>query len=190
LDDPEPHGIRDHALIAVGLLTGLRRAELARLRWGDVDLVQRRLSVQGKGSKFGTVGLPEEAATSLQRWREHVIAAYGRRSWANAPVFPTGGVVGLHERSYVFDWSRPLKPEGLWKIVARRSLEAGLGPLTPHDLRRSFAGFLDERGVDLGGIQAALRHSSPDVTNRCYLERSTRRALRAVADLTLDCGGL
>jgi integrase len=184
--DPEPHGIRDHALIATALLTGLRRAELASLRWRDVDLVQRRLSVYGKGSKFGTVGLPEQAATSLRRWREHVIAAHGRRSWAYAPVFPTGRVIGLHERSYVFDWSRPLMPEGLWKIIARRAEDAGLGTVAPHDLRRSFAGFLEERGVDLGGIQAALRHSSPDVTQRCYLERSPRRALRAVADLALS----
>jgi integrase len=185
LSDPEPHGIRDHAIIAVGLLAGLRRAELAGLRWRDVDLVQRRLSVQGKGSKHAVLGLPEQAATALHRWRETAIAVRGRGPGSNDPAFPTGRVIGLHERSYVFDWSRPLMPEGLWKIIARRAEDAGLGAVTPHDLRRSFAGFLDERGVDLGGIQAALRHSSPEVTQRCYLERSPRRALRAVADLQL-----
>jgi integrase len=73
-------------------------------------------------------------------------------------------------------------------LIVRRAEEAGLGLVATHDLRRSFAGFLDERGVDLGGIQAALRHSSPDTTQRAYLERSPRRALRAVADLQLTEG--
>jgi integrase/recombinase XerC len=41
LSDGDDRGIRDHALIAVALLGGLRRAELAGLRWRDVDLPQR-----------------------------------------------------------------------------------------------------------------------------------------------------
>jgi integrase len=186
--DGTDQGDRDHALICVALLTGLRRAELAGLRWRDVDLPQRRLSVRGKGSKFGTVGLPEQAAAAVHRWREAVIASRGRKPKPDDPVFCTGRPEGgLHNstRLYVVAWSTPLSLWGVRQIIARRAELADLGVVATHDLRRSFAGFLDERGVDLGGIQAALRHSSPDVTNRCYLERSPRRALRAVADLEL-----
>lgn len=179
----DDRGTRDHALVAVALLTGLRRAELASLRWRDVDLAQSRISVLGKGGKHAVIGLPQQAAASLRRWRAIV-----PKPRPNHPVFCTGhcsGGLKGSEMVYVFDWSRPLSCWAVRKIVARRAEDAGLGVVATHDLRRSFAGFLEERGVDLGGIQAALRHASPDVTQRCYLERSPRRALRAVADLQL-----
>jgi integrase/recombinase XerC len=187
-EDGSERGVRDHALVAVALLTGLRRAELAALPWRAVDLTQRRLSVRGKGSKHAVIGLPEQAAAAVHRWRETAISVRGRKPGPNDPVFPTGQCHGgLHgsEMAYDFDWSRALSKWGVRAIIARRADDAGLGAVATHDLRRSFAGFLEERGVDLGGIQAALRHASPDVTQRCYLERSPRRALRAVEDLHL-----
>lgn len=78
-----------------------------------------------------------------------------------------------------------LTPWTVRKIIARRAEDAGVGTVATHDLRRSFAGFLDEDGTDLKGIQAALRHSSPHVTARCYLDRSPRRAIDATSDLRL-----
>lgn len=79
----------------------------------------------------------------------------------------------------------PLTTWGVRQIVARRAEEAGLGVVATHDLRRSFAGFLDDDGAHLQDVQAALRHSSPTVTARCYLDPSPRRAIDAVAGLRL-----
>ncbi|WP_350169631.1 tyrosine-type recombinase/integrase [Ilumatobacter fluminis] len=61
-----------------------------------------------------------------------------------------------------------LIPGSVCRIVARHAEAAGLDTVGTHDLRRSFAGWLDEDGVDLAGIQAALRHSTPGVTVSCY----------------------
>lgn len=187
--DGSEQGERDHAIVSTALLTGLRRAELAGLRWRDVDLAQRRLAVRGKGGRFGTVGLPEQAAAALHRWRETAMGLRrGRKPRPDDPVFPTGRPEGgLHRstRLYAFAWDQHFSKWGIRALVARRAEAAGLGTVSTHDLRRTFAGFLDANGVDLGGIQAALRHSSPDVTNRCYLEPSPNRALRAVADLRI-----
>jgi len=101
-------------------------------------------------------------------------------------VFPTG-----HKHSglnyvtdgYTIAWSRPISPCTVHTIVTRRAEEAGLGTIAPHDLRRTFAGWLDEDGANLQGVQAALRHASPEVTARCYLDRSPRRAIETVAQL-------
>jgi integrase len=186
--DGTDQGTRDHALIAVAVLTGLRRAELAGLRWRDVDLPQRRLAVKGKGSKLATVGLPDEAASAVHRWRETAIGHRGRKPRPDDPVFCTGRPVGGLQNSarlYAFDWHTALSLWGVRSIIARRAEQADLGVVATHDLRRTFAGLLDEQGVDLGGIQAALRHGSPDVTAKCYLDSSPRRAVRAVADLRL-----
>lgn len=187
--DGTDQGERDHALICTAMLAGLRRAELARLRWRDIDLAQRRISVKGKGGKLATIGMAEQAATSIHRWRETVIGSQGHKPRPDDPVFCTGrpqGGLRHSERLHVFDWRVPLSLWGIRKVIARRAEDAGLGVVATHDLRRTFAGFLDEQGVDLGGIQAALRHSSPDVTNRCYLEPSPRRAVRAVAELRIE----
>ncbi len=182
-------GQRDRTLMLTALLTGLRRTELVNLTWRDVDLSQGRLTVKGKGGKLATVGLPEQARHSLTNWREVIASRQGRAApGPNQPVFPTGRKFGGLNNSledYVFDWNTPLTPWTVRKIIARRAEDAGVGTVATHDLRRSFAGFLDEDGTDLKGIQAALRHSSPDVTARCYLDRSPRRAIEATAALRL-----
>jgi integrase/recombinase XerC len=182
-------GQRDRTLIVVALLTGLRRSELVGLTWRDVDVSQRRVTVRGKGSKLATIGLPQQATTALLDWCKVVADRQGRAApGPNQPVFPTGqkqGGLNNSAEDYRFDFNRALTPWTVRKIIARRAEAAGLGTVATHDLRRSFAGFLDEDGIDLKGIQAALRHSSPEVTARCYLDRSPRRAVEAVAELRI-----
>ena len=182
-------GQRDRTLILVALLTGLRRAELVALTWRALDLGQGRVTVKGKGGKLATIGLPDQARQALNMWREVVSDRQGRKApGSDQPVFPTGHQQGGLNNShvgYVLEWNKALSPWGVRAMIARRSESVGLGTVATHDLRRSFAGFLDEDGIDLKGIQAALRHSSPDVTARCYLDRSPRRAVEAVAGLRL-----
>jgi integrase len=182
-------GQRDRTLMLVALLTGLRRSELVGLTWRDVEVSQRRMTVRGKGGKLATIGLPEQARSALIDWRQAMADRQGRTApGPNQPVFPTGrkyGGLNNSTEDYAFDFNTALTPWTVRKIIARRAEAAGLGTVATHDLRRSFAGFLDEDGADLKGIQAALRHSSPDVTARCYLDRSPRRAVEAVAGLRL-----
>jgi integrase len=185
----DDQGQRDRVLIVVALLTGLRRAELASLVWRSLDLSQGRVTVHGKGGKLATIGLPEQARRELASWRLLVASRQGRKApGPNQPVFPTGRKQGGLNNSrvdYEFDWNRRLAVWSVRSIVARHAEAAGLGTLATHDLRRSVAGFLDEDGIDLKGIQAALRHSSPEVTARCYLDRSPRRAVEAVSALRI-----
>jgi integrase/recombinase XerC len=187
-DDGTVQGQRDHLLILLGLLTGLRRSELVGLRWRDVDLSSGRVSVRGKGGKIATIGLPEQARAATRTWQLRLHDMQGRAPRPDDPVLPTGRAHGglLHsEREYTLLFRQPLSKWAARAIIARRAHEAGLGVVATHDLRRSFAGFLDEDGQSLQGIQAALRHSSPTVTARCYLDPSPRRAVDAVADLRI-----
>lgn len=66
-------------------------------------------------------------------------------------------------------------------IIAVRAEAAGIGHLRPHDLRRSFAGMLEDGGADLREIQSALGHAQLATTER-YLRQRTRLA-PAVASL-------
>jgi integrase/recombinase XerD len=180
-------GLRDEALLSTGLLTGLRASELVAVRWRDVNLSRERLVVVGKGAKPAELGLPTQARDTLHRWRTAVTDVLDGPPRPHWPVFPAGrkhGGTGSDMR-YEFDWQAPYTTRGLRHVLEHRADRAQLGRIAPHDLRRSFAGFLDQDEVDLRGIQAALRHESPSTTMRHYLTRDPRRAVLAVKHLTI-----
>ena len=52
-----------------------------------------------------------------------------------------------------------------WKKICR---QAGLFDLKFHDLRKTFASFLAQRGVSTAVTQRLLEHSSPKLTNDVY----------------------
>jgi integrase len=70
-----PYGTySDHVtpLVLLALNTGLRRGELLRLRWRDVDLERRILTVRGEDAKSDQtrhVPLNSEAARVVAVWR-------------------------------------------------------------------------------------------------------------------------
>ena len=59
-----------------------------------------------------------------------------------------------------------LDPTAVYQIIERIALEAGLGKLTPHDLRRTFAKLSREGGAPMETIQKTLGHSSIATTER------------------------
>lgn len=186
--DGTTRGIRDEAMLTTGVLTGLRAFELISLGWRDVDIRQRRVRVLGKGSKPAVVGLPAQAAEAVQRWRRTVASERPGDPLGHWPLFPlgakTGGLNGSEER-YEFSWSEGSSTRLLRSVLLSRAARAELGHIAPHDLRRTFAGLLDQSDVDLRGIQAALRHESPQTTVRHYLAKDPFRAIKATTALRI-----
>lgn len=142
--EDDDQGRRDRTLLLVAMLTGLRRREIAYLKWRAVDLNGARLTVAGKGGKTATIGLPVQACEALRSWRAVIAERQARRSpGPDTPVFPAG-----HKQSglrhvpdeYVFTWAKPISHYTVHTIVTRRAEQAGLGTVAPHDLRRTFAG--------------------------------------------------
>ena len=186
--DTSPRGIRDRALLSTALLTGLRAAELVGLTWGNVDLQRGRIQFVGKGRKLAEVAIPAQASHALEAWHDQG-EPWRRGTWRGPdPVLCAssyvGGLRGV-TKQYRFDWKSPASTALVRSVLAHRTNVAGLGHVAPHDLRRSFAGFLDDRGIDLRTIQTALRHESADTTVRHYLTPNPTRALRAVEALEL-----
>lgn len=127
-----------HKYLAIRMLyvTGMRVSELIELRWGDVDLNRKRALVRGKtGERY--VLFDRETAKLLLKWKK--ITRHAERS---ARVF------GVVNPNTVRDWLR------------KASREAGMGKVTPHMLRHSFATHLIQAGVHERMVQALLGHAS------------------------------
>jgi integrase/recombinase XerD len=146
-----PRGGRDAAMLETMYATGLRVSEVCGLCVDDVDLTRGFLVARGKGRKERVVPLGGRAREMLEAYlqdqRQLLLA--GRTSNAMFP-HPSG---------------KPLTRQGIWKIVKRCALGAGITKrLSPHKLRHSFATHLLENGADLRAVQAMLGHADLSTT--------------------------
>jgi integrase len=135
-------------LVLLALNTGLRRGELLQLRWRDLDLQRRLLTVRGEGAKTRqTRHLPlnSEATGVLKAWRPTAIEP----DW------------------YVFGGSTEATPLGTVKKAWQGVLKsASVTSFRFHDLRHTFASKLVMAGVDLNTVRELLGHKSLAMTLR------------------------
>jgi integrase/recombinase XerD len=166
-DVDTPIGLRDRALLEVMYATGLRAAETIGLRADSVDLELGLVRVFGKGRKERLVPLGREARRWVKRY-----ASGARATLAQGRSSPA---------LFLSNRGRALSHMGLWGLVRRHALKAGVASiLTPHVLRHSFASHLLERGADLRALQAMLGHA--DISTTQIYTHVTRERLRQIYD--------
>jgi len=148
-------GLRDRAILAVLLGCGLRRSEVAALkfshlqqrdgRWCIVDLV-------GKHGRVRTAPMPTWVKVAIDAWTLPAGVADGHvfRSVNRADRL-TGH--GLGEKV-------------VWQLIKPYSEAAGVPGIAPHDLRRTCAKLCRAGGGELEQIQLLLGHASVQTTER------------------------
>jgi len=164
--DRTPAGVRDAAILAMLIATGMRRAELCALRTSDVDLQSGKLRVIGKGDKERTAYLRNGALRYLRDW----LAVRGD---GPGPIF-----CRINKAGRIFP-EGALSTTAMHKIITKRAAEAGLSDITPHDFRRTYAGELLDAGQDIATVAALLGHASVQTTAR--YDRRGERAKEAAA---------
>lgn len=184
-DDGTLLGERDAVLLSLGFLTGLRVHEISNLRWRDADLDLRTIRVLGKGEKEAVLGMSNQLALSLKRWKEAATLDLGHEP-RDEHVIPA-----LHShweskrnRSVMINWQQGLKRQAIARSIQRRAALAGVEPCAPHDMRRTYAGLLQQRGHPIEDISKALRHSNIATTQR-YLEDNPFRAVSMMQEFEL-----
>ena len=149
----------ERTLLMVLYGTGMRRAEVARLKIADIDSQRMVLHVvNGKGGKDRDLPLsPALLETLRAHWRWLKPRTY---------VFPSR----MHRNS-----ERPITDKIVWRACTEAAKRAGLRKkVTPHLVRHSWATHLLEAGTDLRSIQLLLGHEDLEVTAR-YLHLSQKR---------------
>jgi integrase/recombinase XerD len=149
-----------HTLLMTLYATGVRRAELARLKVSDVDSKRMVIHVQGgKGRKDRDVLLSPKL---LEELREH---------WRRLRRKPS---VWLFPGNRWHTGDTPIDTKVVWNACKEAAKRAGIKKdLHPHTLRHCFATHLLEAGADLRTIQILLGHGDLKETT-IYLHLSER----------------
>lgn len=146
-----PTGIRDCALAALMLDTGLRCSEVCNLELRRLDQDRKRLSVVVKGGAWGDAIYSDYTAAYLADWLA-IRDTYAASSCRTVFCSVAGETPG-----------QPLTRDGLGTLVARWGERAGIGKLSPHDLRRTFATLSTRRGAPERILQVAGRWKDSDM---------------------------
>ncbi|GMU82413.1 MAG: integrase [Planctomycetota bacterium] len=151
-------GLRDRAIISVGLQAGLRRAEIARLRVGDLH--QNRgfdsLRVVRKGERKDALAIHPQTA---QRIRDYLSTA-GHSADFDGPLFRP-----LRHNGRSRTTRRHMAPDAIDRVL--RKYAAGLGltrGYSAHSMRATFITTALENGASLEQVQKAVGHRDPSTT--------------------------
>lgn len=144
-----PIGIRDRAIIELLYATGIRVSELVNLRVYDVSMERALLVCRGKGSKQRYIPLGRSVVKSLREYLNIRHILLGRRDSDALFVRENGGGVSR---------------QNIWSSIRIYASRAGLGRVSPHSLRHTFASHLIQRGADSRAVQAFLGHSDLSTT--------------------------
>jgi site-specific recombinase XerD len=138
--------------------TGMRRAELAKLKIADIDSQRMVIHVvDGKGHKDRDLPLSPALLETLR--------AYWRWLKPRTYLFPSR----MHRGS-----EQPICDKTVWHACIEAAKKAGIRkPTNPHLVRHSWATHLLEAGTDLRTIQLLLGHEDLETTAR-YLHLSQK----------------
>ena len=163
---------RLHALWLVTLHTGMRRGEVAGLRWKDVDLTKATLTVsqqrtvaahqvivvEPKAKSQRQLHLAPTTVAALQRHRQtqRLERLAAGPSWANS--------------GYVFvdEAGEPYHPQRLREMFQKACNEIGVPAIRFHDLRHTMASLALQAGVHPKVVQEQLGHSGIEITMDIY----------------------
>jgi integrase/recombinase XerD len=147
------------AMLTTLYSTGMRRAELCRLKVEDIDGGRMIIHIrQGKGGKDRDVPLDPKLRETLREYYR----------WMRPKTYLFPGT----ENGWRAD--KPITAKVLWEACQQAAQRAGITKrVSPHLLRHSFATHLIENGADLPTVQALLGHADLRATS-IYLHLSQR----------------
>ncbi len=140
-------------IVYVALKTGLRRGELQGLRWQDVNLEAKTLTVQHSwcSVKYALLS-PKGNTTRTIPLADDVVAILRAREQREGIVFSVNGFV--------------FQPVTLGQQLAQACERAGIRKITCHVLRHSYASQLALNGAPIAMIQILLGHTDIKITMR------------------------
>lgn len=168
---------RDEVAILLCVMMGMRRGEVLGLSWGDVDTVQRLITVRHSMDDFGNLKAPKtrtsvrplpmpervaQALSALKDAQAAQFAATRKRTGASEPA--------QDESTPVFadKLGRRMLPHSLTRWWARNRDDFGMSGWTIHELRHSYLSELARQGVPPKVVQELAGHANVATTLSIY----------------------
>ena len=156
--DDSVEGLRDRAILSVGLQVELRRAEIAALKVGDLH--QNRgfdsLRVVRKGGRHEALAINPQTAQRIKTYLE--AAMHGGD--LDGPMFRP-----LRRNRKNQESRRAMNPDAIDRVVRKFAAKIGLERgYSAHSMRATFITTALENGAQLEDVQKAAGHRDPSTT--------------------------
>ncbi|MBF0546255.1 MAG: site-specific tyrosine recombinase XerD [Candidatus Riflebacteria bacterium] len=144
-NDEDPLGLRDRGILEVLYATGIRETELIELKLESINREGEFINVIGKGNRERVVPIGSFALQAIKKYLDK-----GRGLLLKDITVRT---------IFLNPVGKALSRMGLWKIVRRYALKAGIKKVvSPHVLRHSCATHMLEGGANIIAVQEMLGH--------------------------------
>jgi len=181
---------RMEIVVKLAGLLGLRREEIAGLKWKNIDLennlitiaearVQAGKKIKDKGTKntssYRTLHMPDDI--------KDILLKIQRKQKDQKNILKNS----YNNKGYVMAWENgePYRPNYLSDLFKKTVTDNNLPPIRLHDLRHTFASVANELGVGLYDISKALGHSQIGTTSEIYthmFDKTHKKTISKVAD--------
>lgn len=141
-------GLRNRTILEVLYSTGIRSAELRKMKVEDINMSDGWITIHGKGAKDRVVPIGKAAAHFIQLYLDKTRPKLAKDK--------------KHSICFVTQYgTAPLSYESLNQIVQKTARAAGVKRIiTPHGLRHTCATLMLRGRADIRYIQELLGHSS------------------------------
>jgi integrase len=168
--------LRERVLVFLDMASGLRRSELAGVRWRDFDFAARDIDVQ-RSIVNQVVGRCKTEASQkripLDEYTAQDLLAWYRETPYRDPddcVFATNSRRAGKKRGKQPLWLSTIMRYHIQPVVKRLGIHKRV---SWHTFRRTYATLLHANGEDVKVVQELLRHSSSRVTMDVYAQAQT-----------------
>lgn len=151
-------GIRDRAILSVGLQVGLRRAEIASLKVGDLHTNRGfdALRIKRKGGRRESLAINPQTAGRI---KDYLVIA-GHEEDMEGPLFRP-----LKNNGKRSNPNRSMTPGAIDLVLRKYAKQLGLGAgYSAHSMRATFITTALENGASLEDVQKAAGHRDPSTT--------------------------
>jgi integrase len=188
------HDDRLYPLWRLAAMTGLRRGELAGLRWRDLDLDAGLLHVRETVVVVGYRAVASEPKTPKSRRTigldPATVAALRQHRARQTEELLAFGIPRTDDgRVFVREDGRSYHPQQLTKMLAIRAKAAGVPVVRLHALRHGYATAGLELGVPMKVMSERLGHSSLAITADVYSHVSVAVDQAAAAQIASAIDG-
>lgn len=161
--------LRLYPALHLAATTGMRRGEIAGLRWGDwhrdthrLSIARSRQVVGGRSTEVPVKTKSSRRCIDLDADTEAILSGWRRRQHRDGH--------GVEQRDPMFTNTsgEPLHAESLYQLFDRQVRKLSLPRIRLHDLRHTHASLLVADGVAVKVVSERLGHANPGFTMATY----------------------